>query len=201
MSLTIEKIASEIGKGKSTVHRWTQQGCPKDSIEAVRAWLDSRPQPTLIRKTSEEKQSWMRDYRQRNAEYLRLKAGDWRSRNRDHVNATRRRKYAELPPHYARDHELYRKHRLTPDDRASLISSQDGKCVICGVAFNEPDTNDRKMSKPCVDHSHVTGKVRGVLCNYCNVGLGAFRDDVNTLSAAVRYMEMRDRESQYEIAI
>ncbi len=43
----------------------------------------------------------------------------------------------------------------------------------------------RNMS---VDHDHVTGKIRGLLCHYCNVGIGNFRENQESLAAAIEYL-------------
>lgn len=58
-----------------------------------------------------------------------------------------------------------------------------GGCAICGtLLWNGP----RKV--PQVDHDHVTGKVRGILCSDCNTGIGKLRDDPAILRAAIRYL-------------
>lgn len=51
-------------------------------------------------------------------------------------------------------------------------------CEICG------------HEKPlCWDHDHQTGLHRGWLCTNCNIGLGSFFDDVQTLEKAIIYLK------------
>lgn len=52
------------------------------------------------------------------------------------------------------------------------------ECWICG-----------STEKLCVDHSHATGKARGLLCHYCNIGLGVFKDNIKSLEKAVEYLK------------
>jgi hypothetical protein len=47
--------------------------------------------------------------------------------------------------------------------------------------------NDRKQFP--VDHDHKTGKIRGILCDSCNRGIGIFKDDVNKLNEAIQYLK------------
>lgn len=54
-----------------------------------------------------------------------------------------------------------------------LIESTDNKCPICLVEFDPKDRN----KVPCVDHDHLTGKVRGILCHKCNRSIGLIGDD------------------------
>lgn len=75
------------------------------------------------------------------------------------------------------------KYNLTPDQYNDLYIQQDYKCAICGT--HEQDTQRKKL---VVDHCHVTGNVRGLLCNNCNSGLGLFKDDVGLLNKAKQYL-------------
>ena len=63
------------------------------------------------------------------------------------------------------------------DDTLIELKSSTHECTICGS--NEPLV---------VDHDHATGKVRGMLCNHCNRGLGHFRDDPDLLEFARIYL-------------
>ena len=70
------------------------------------------------------------------------------------------------------------KHRaVMPDEVLKEIKTSVKQCVICGV-------EDALV----VDHDHVTGKVRGMLCNHCNRGLGHFRDNPMLLEFAAQYL-------------
>jgi recombination endonuclease VII len=62
-----------------------------------------------------------------------------------------------------------------------LIDAQGGVCAIC-----------RRPRPEHVDHDHVSGKVRGVLCFNCNGGLGQFGDDEEWLAAAIEYLTRDD---------
>lgn len=59
-----------------------------------------------------------------------------------------------------------------------------GRCQIC-----------HKETALHIDHDHSTGQVRGLLCNSCNGGLGAFKDNPDFLHEAVRYLENCKRNS------
>jgi len=79
---------------------------------------------------------------------------------------------------------LVKRYSLTLDEYNALLAGQNHKCAICG---KDPDRETRRF---CVDHDHQTGKVRGLLCNKCNVGLANFTDNPGTLRAAAHYLEM-----------
>ena len=63
------------------------------------------------------------------------------------------------------------------DEALAELKATVTQCVICG--------NEEKL---VVDHDHQTGKVRGLLCNHCNRGLGHFKDDPMLLEFAAQYL-------------
>jgi len=69
-----------------------------------------------------------------------------------------------------------------------LLAAQDGRCAICGATRGHRSRYD-KVCRLAVDHDHRTGKVRGLLCNNCNRGLGRFKESIKNLESAVRYLQ------------
>ena len=78
--------------------------------------------------------------------------------------------------------ELLRKYGIYADQYDRMVENQNNQCKICGT--DEP----RGIGGWKVDHCHSTGKVRGLLCNNCNLGLGYFKDNIKSLEAAIQYL-------------
>ena len=92
----------------------------------------------------------------------------------------------------SRASNLKRKHGLDRDGYAEMYSEQKGKCAICGIflhPFYKKKADYREILH--VDHCHKTGKVRGLLCVDCNLGLGRFNDNKNSLLNAIDYLVRR----------
>jgi len=85
-----------------------------------------------------------------------------------------------------RKHELSKKFNLTVEEYEKMLEAQEGKCAICGE--KETMTRNGKEPRLSVDHDHKTGKVRGLLCNSCNNGLGRFKDDTDLIKKAIAYL-------------
>lgn len=75
-------------------------------------------------------------------------------------------------------HRLKRRY-CTNEQYEKMLIDQDGKCKICDLKF---DKNLR------VDHCHNSKKVRGLLCDKCNCGLGFFKDSKVLLMKAIEYL-------------
>jgi hypothetical protein len=83
-----------------------------------------------------------------------------------------------------REARLQRHYGITTAQVEAQIQSQEGRCCICGVSFSTTTPNVSAN----VDHCHRTGLLRGVLCRQCNLGLGFFRDQIDFLERAVKYL-------------
>jgi hypothetical protein len=102
-------------------------------------------------------------------------------------------RYDRKPKNKARQKELHfeRRYRLSMKSYKKLLDAQNSVCAICQLPESSlaPSTGKPKML--CVDHDHVTGVVRGLLCSNCNRALGWFGDSLETIRAAVAYLEIR----------
>lgn len=74
------------------------------------------------------------------------------------------------------------KYGLTLDDYKLMLMSQNYCCRICKLHHS-------KFKKQlAIDHCHVTGQIRGLLCHHCNSALGNFKDKVESLQEAIKYL-------------
>jgi len=92
----------------------------------------------------------------------------------------------ELITHNAWVRLLFKKYGLTEAQFHVLLDKQDGKCGICEAGIRGIINRYRLAH---VDHCHSTGKVRGMLCRKCNVGIGMFGDGHEVASKAVEYLQ------------
>lgn len=72
---------------------------------------------------------------------------------------------------------------LTYEQYAMMLTDSGGRCALCGESFEDT---------PHIGHCHTTGKVRGLLCRHCNVGLGHFKDSTEIILKAVEYLNARN---------
>ena len=82
-----------------------------------------------------------------------------------------------------RDYRRRYTHGVSAATFLALYDAQDGKCGICS---NEMDFLAKAT---CLDHSHNTGMIRGVLCQRCNLGIGHMKDDIKLMRSAIAYLE------------
>lgn len=87
---------------------------------------------------------------------------------------------------YTRDWELRKKYGITLPEWLAMVDAADGKCEICG--------DDKETL--CVDHDHITGKIRGVLCRRCNRAVGQLGDTADHLKNALAYLIRSDPSAQ-----
>ncbi len=133
---------------------------PEDAFGTWRGKLFTQCRKCRNRPTDAKKKASKKWYEKKGAAYIRA----WRKKQH---------------PDYDREIRLKVAYGMSQADYLGRVAAQEGRCAICNAA---PD-------KLYVDHDHVTGDVRGLLCLKCNSGLGMFCDSVTSLVAAARYIE------------
>lgn len=129
------------------------------------------------------------DYRKKNItrirEYDRRRYRNNLERREDALRRSRAWKHAN--PRLKKDKDLKRRFGITLKDYENIFESQKGVCVIC----NKPETLIRQNSKCglAIDHCHISGKIRGLLCNNCNRILGMLKEDVFILKNMISYLK------------
>jgi hypothetical protein len=118
-------------------------------------------------KNAEKKRAYARDYYAQHKAEVLAKASARHHANPD-VALAKNRKYT-----YGIDTAAI----------AALLVKQGGKCGICEMEFGSA----RKGTKPHVDHDHNTGRVRGLLCQKCNLAL-AVVEKVGFIDRAYKYL-------------
>lgn len=124
-------------------------------------------------KDPEKARAYHAAYRKKKGE-----SGYWR----DFYRRNKQRRLAEQ-----RRSHFMKSYGITPERYLEMADQQDGKCAICRRPERDlyPNGDLKNLS---VDHDHETGKVRGLLCRPCNVGMGNLGDSAERLTAAARYL-------------
>jgi Recombination endonuclease VII len=79
------------------------------------------------------------------------------------------------------------KYGLTPEQWDAIFESQGRSCAICRA------TTSGSKNHWATDHDHESLKVRGILCDGCNKGLGSFKDSPEYLQKAIEYLKGNER--------
>jgi len=101
----------------------------------------------------------------------------------------KRREYYARPEVVKRMRNAYfiKTFEITLDQYDKMLSDQQGKCKICGRLGG-----DIRIERLVVDHNHVTDKIRGLLCQSCNRGMGLLKDSLEILGKAINYLREYD---------
>lgn len=93
------------------------------------------------------------------------------------------RKHRKIDPNVIRESNLRRSFDIGIAEYDIMMNNQNNRCAICKKHQSE------EKRRFAVDHDHVTGRIRGLLCINCNRGLGAFMDSDEMIERAVLYLK------------
>jgi hypothetical protein len=132
-------------------------------------------------KTKEQAKAWREANKDRIKEYSKNWESNNKNKRKDINNKHRQKKLKENP-----DYEAIKKIKLTykvsEEEAIQLHARAALSCESCGFKW------DPKIRRLNVDHDHITGKIRGILCNPCNVTLGQMNDSKERLQNLIDYL-------------
>lgn len=136
-------------------------------------------------KDKEQRRAYSKIYRETHREQIVAYRKAYQKADREQIEAQKAgRRVTREQITAAKRASTLRKYGLTPEMYNTLLDLQEHCCRLCG----SPDFT--YGSALAVDHCHRTGKVRKLLCNVCNRGLGCFRDDPELLERAALYLKL-----------
>lgn len=77
---------------------------------------------------------------------------------------------------------------ITDEDFMSMYERQGKKCAVCERPVALYTRRNENWDGACIDHCHSTGRVRGILCNPCNVALGLLQDNPDRIERMREYI-------------
>lgn len=84
---------------------------------------------------------------------------------------------------------LKRTYDLTEEEYGVLYQEQNGVCAICGQPETNVNSKTGKVRNLAIDHSHKTGRIRGLLCRKCNTALGNLDEDIDKIQRLIDYIK------------
>ncbi len=188
----VEKDESEFNKS-SKEKSGLKSNCRECQSERERARYHKNPEKKAEyqRKNKERiraymwgdhMKKWSKEYRTKNRERLTEYTREYRMKDPQRHNTYMRDYYRKNPEKLKNQHCLAC-HGITYQKKSEMIEAQGFKCLICGIDLRTlPDIQTH------IDHNHVTGEIRSILCHGCNTAIGLMKEDIQILNNAIQYI-------------
>ena len=184
--------AKNPGAGKETYRKWAAENRAELNAKA-KEWREKQSpewhekqrayQQAYRDARKEERSRYNREYRAKDPSAAKARDAAYYKANPRRFKDAAKRSRQKNPARYRYlDFRKYIawKYSLTMEQFGQMLIAQDGRCDICNEPLN------RNLH---IDHNHQTGKVRGLLCNGCNTGIGHLRETEAFLLAALAYLK------------
>lgn len=161
---------------------------PEGERERILAWKKANPDKVKTHNRDAKRKYLSVD---ENKQKRKESAERWRAENPDKIREGKRRCYVANPEKYksqSKRSALKRNYGLTLEQRDELFAEQGSCCAIC--KSTEPGSTKGWH----IDHCHSTKRVRGILCNHCNLMLGYAKDNKAALASAIVYLSKVEQD-------
>lgn len=148
-----------------------------DGLESICKNCKNKYMQKWYKNNKELVSNYNKKYRKINSFELNKKNKEWCDKN---VEAIKK---------YRHEQDIKFLYGITREQYNQMLEQQNGVCAICGKEESTCHGITKKITNLAVDHNHKTGKVRGLLCSYCNKALGGFKDNEEFLIKAIEYLK------------
>jgi hypothetical protein len=129
--------------------------------------------------SKEKRKEYRKDWTSKNHSKIIEVNRIWAQKNRKKLAMMARLRYQKNKQKEL-DRIRFAKYGITGEEFRLILEKQGIKCPIC---------NKNITKNPSVDHNHITGKIRGLICNKCNLAIGNAEDSPDRLRAMANYLE------------
>jgi hypothetical protein len=141
------------------------------------------PTPKHLRKQHEQKR---KNNSPEHVAHLKTYHHNWYLENKERLNKKSLDDYYANREQRIKERVIFarkKKFGMTPEMIEEMLINQNHQCKLCGT--DKPGGRGHWH----IDHNHETNKVRGLLCQKCNMGIGIFNDDSQLLYKASQYVK------------
>lgn len=117
----------------------------------------------------------------------------WYLKNSDSIRARTKKYYHDNKDKRRSNNKNYTlktRFSITLDQYNDMLIKQNNVCAICKKPETQIDPRLNRIKALAVDHCHNTKKVRGLLCNQCNTGIGMLKEDKKIFLSAMEYLKI-----------
>lgn len=129
--------------------------------------------------SKEKRKVYRKAWTEENRARLRGQNRQWKQKNREKIAFLARLRYQKNSQKEL-DRIRLNKYGITGEEFKEILKKQGLRCPICNRIITK---------NPSVDHDHATGKIRGLICNNCNLAMGNAGDSPERLRAMADYLE------------
>ena len=147
--------------------------------QTSKKWREENKEKIAIKKTLD---------RIENKEIYKEKDKNYYNSKKDIIKE-KRKEYYKNKKHLWKNNSYIKKYGISLEEYEKLLKEQNNSCKICQVSVE--GLQNKRYKCLVVDHCHATGKIRGLLCNTCNRGIGLLKENVEILQNAIMYLEQK----------
>lgn len=138
-------------------------------------------------------------YRDENRERLRLRDRIYKNKiykEKKEIILKRSKEWHKKNKDKRRTYRIKKIYGINIDQYNEMNEKQKNTCAICKKPESVFSNQGNKIKSLSVDHNHITGKVRGLLCSKCNCLIGYSLESVDLLQEAIKYLKEHSDDSE-----